>query len=318
MVTSRIVRWIFADWWLKLIAILAAILLWLFAKLELEYTRKISLGLDFSLLSSEYVVVENDVDSVIAEVKAKGADLLELWWTTRKQTGPKIIMPLSKISEGIERIRLGPENVDLPPKIRVMSLAPYQIDVTIERRADRQVSVYIKPEGLPEKGYSAFNFTWEPTSVHVYGTQQDVKSTTQLFAEPLNVEGIRGVKDSAVVYEKYLKIELPEDLNLFVEPSSLLVKYTVEPKATKVLQDVPVKVSNAPPSRQVYLFDKTVKLTLQGPRSLIENLTSDSIEVTISITALDTGHHNVPASFSLNPAIKVQGSEPEDFHVLVK
>lgn len=318
MATPRFIRWIIKDWWLKLIALLAAVAIWFFAKLELEYTREIKLALDFSLLPHEYVVVESDVDSITVEVKSKGKYLLNLQWLRKKPPDPKIIMPVAGIKEGTERIRIGPENAALPQEIRVLSLSPYQIVLKIERRADRQVPVIVKPEGLPAEEFAAYNFVHYPTSVHIYGSQEDVKSTSQLFAEPLNIEGIKGLKDTAVIYEEYLKIELPEDADLVVEPSSLLVKYTVEPMAIKVLRGLSVQIKGKPPRGQVYLLDEKVDLTLQGPKSLIENLTEDSVEVTVSVTALDTGHHNVPASIKLPQAIQFQSSNPESFHIKIR
>lgn len=305
------------DWWLKLIALFAGVFIWVFAKLELEYTRQVKIALDFSLLPREYVVVESEVDSIVVEVKAKGRHLLNMWRFKRKDTDPRIIVPLGKAKEGEERIRIGPENVELPEEIRVLALNPYQVDLRIERRADRRVPVIVKPEGLPAKGFAAYDFTHE-RDVLIYGSQEDVHSITQLFAEPLNIEGVAGIKDTSVILERYLAVEIPEDVNLFVEPSSLLVRFTVEPKAEKVLDDIPVRLKGTPPRGQVYLSDEKVKLTLEGPRSLIEGLSKDEVQVTVSVSALDTGRHKVPGVFSLPPAIQLKNAEPESFNIRVR
>jgi len=317
MTRRSILKWIIEDWWLKLIALVAAIFLWFFAKLELEYSRQIMVPLDFTPLPKEYFVVEKDVDSVLVDVKAKGKHLLRMWWQNRREPIAGIIMPVSNVNEGDERIRIGPENVNLPAEIRVISLNPYQINLKIQQRADRKVPIIVMTEGQPADEYAAYNFTHQ-TNVHIYGSEEDVKTTTQLFADVLNIDSLEGLPDTAVIMKRYVAVEIPEEINLFVEPESVLVEFTVEPKATKVLKGIPINLEGKSTHRHVILFDDKVDLTLEGPQSLVSELTHEDIEVTVSIGALDTGSHKVPASFTLEPGISLVNSDPDRILVKIK
>ncbi|MBD3285129.1 hypothetical protein GF359_01980 [candidate division WOR-3 bacterium] len=317
MTPRRILKWIVKDWWLKLIALLAAIFLWFFAKLELEYTRQIKVPLDFSPLPKEYFVAKKDVDSVLVDVKSKGKHLLRMWWKNRKEPIAGIIMPVSSVNEGTERIRIGPENVNLPAEIRVISLNPYQINLKIQRRVDRKVPIIVLTEGKTSGEFTVHKFK-HPPNVHIYGSSEEVKATTQLFTEALNIDSLEGFPDSTVVMERYVAVEIPEELNLFVEPESVLVKFTVEPKAIKEIKDIPIKLEGKSAHRQVILFHDEVDLTLEGPRSLLEDLNPEDVEVTVSVGALDTGHHKVPATFSLEPGITLVKSDPDRFHLKIK
>jgi len=306
MPAPRFIRWIVKDWWLKLIALVAAVVLWLFARLEQEYTRELKLGLDMSLLPTEYVVVEQNVDSVSVEIRGKGRYLVQLG-----KFEPKIVLPLVSMREGRERLRIGPENVKLPEQIQVRSLDPYQIELVIERRAKRKVAVIVRSDGIPAEGFAISDIDYDKT-VDLYGTKEVVSTFSHLFSEPLNVDGV------SESFSTKLAIQVPDTAGLATEPSSILVKVRVEPETTVVLSNVPVSLKGVPLQGQAYLLNKEAKLTLRGPVSLLRGYSKDEVEVTISVSYMTPGDYRVPADVSLAPGIKVENSEPAVFRLLVR
>lgn len=306
MAKPRLVRWIVKDWWLKLIALVAAVVLWLFARLEREYTRELKLGLDMSLLPTEYVVVEQNVDSVSVEIRGKGRYLVRLG-----RFNPKIVLPLVSMREGRERLRLGPENVNLPEQIQVRSLDPYQIELVIERRAKRKVAVIVRSDGIPAEGFAISDIDYDKT-VDLYGTKEVVSTFSHLFSEPLNVEGV------SESFSTLLAIQVPDTAGLVTEPSSVLVKVKVEPETTVVLTNVPVSLKGVPLQGQAYLLNKEAKLTLRGPVSLLRGFSKDEVQVSISVSYMTPGDYRVPADVSLAPGIKVENSEPAVFRLLIR
>ncbi|MEA3310924.1 MAG: YbbR-like domain-containing protein [candidate division WOR-3 bacterium] len=305
MPAPRFIRWIVKDWWLKLVALVAAVVLWLFARLEREYTRELKLGLDMSLLPTEYVVVDQNVDSVSVEIRGKGRYLVQLG-----KFEPKIVLPLVSMKEGRERLRIGPENVNLPEQIQVRSLDPYQIELGIERRAKRKVAVIVRSDGIPAEGFAISNIDYDKT-VDLYGTKEVVSTFSHLFSEPLNVDGV------SVSFSTKLAIQVPDTAGLATEPSSILVKVRVEPETTVVLLNVPVSLKGVPLQGQAYLLNKEAKLTLRGPVSLLRGYSKDEVEVTISVSSLTRGDYRLPADVSLAPGVRVE-SEPAVFRLLVR
>jgi len=305
MPAPRFIRWIVKDWWLKLIALVAAVVLWLFARLEQEYTRELKLGLDMSLLPTEYVVVEQNVDSVSVEIRGKGRYLVQLG-----KFEPRIVLPLVSMREGRERLRIGPENVNLPEQIEVRSLDPYQIELVIERRAKRKVAVIVRSDGIPAKGFAISDIDYDKT-VDLYGTKEVVSTFSHLFSEPLNVDGV------SESFSTKLAIQVPDTAGLATEPSSILVKVRVEPETTVVLSNVPVSLKGVPLQGQAYLLNKEAKLTLRGPVSLLRGYGKDEVEVTISVSSLTRGDYQLPADVSLAPGVRVE-SEPAVFRLLVR
>jgi len=305
MLAPRFIRWIVKDWWLKLVALVAAVVLWLFARLEREYTRELKLGLDMSLLPTEYVVVEQNVDSVSVEIRGKGRYLVRLG-----RFEPKIVLPLVSMREGRERLRIGPENVNLPEQIEVRSLDPYQIELVIERRAKRKVTVIVRSDGIPAEGFAISDIDYDKT-VDLYGTKEVVSTFSHLFSEPLNVDGV------SESFSTKLVIQVPDTAGLATEPSSILVKVRVEPETTVVLSNVPVSLKGVPLQGQAYLLNKEAKLTLRGPVSLLRGYSKDEVEVSISVSSLMRGDYRLPADVSLTPGVRVE-SEPAVFRLLVR
>ena len=305
MLAPRFIRWIVKDWWLKLVALVAAVVLWLFARLEREYTRELKLGLDMSLLPTEYVVVEQNVDSVSVEIRGKGRYLVQLG-----KFEPRIVLPLVSMREGRERLRIGPENVNLPEQIEVRSLDPYQIELVIERRAKRKVTVIVRSDGIPAEGFAISDIDYDKT-VDLYGTKEVVSTFSHLFSEPLNVDGV------SESFSTKLVIQVPDTAGLATEPSSILVKVRVEPETTVVLSNVPVSLKGVPLQGQAYLLNKEAKLTLRGPVSLLRGFSKDEVEVSISVSSLMRGDYRLPADVSLTPGVRVE-SEPAVFRLLIR
>jgi len=304
----RVVQWIFKDWWLKIVAILAAVLLWAIARLEREYTRELELRLDTSLLPPEYMVVEQNVEKVRAEITAKGRYLIRL-----RSYDPKIILPLSDMKEGRERLRIGPENVNLPKEIQVRALDPYQIELKIGKRYKRKVPVIIRmKDGTMPAEHFAISAVEHEQTVEVYGTKEVISNLNHLFCEPLDVEGAS--KD----FSKLLAIQVPDTPGLVVKPSSLLVKVRVEPETTVVLGGLAVVLKGKPLEGQAYLLNKEAELTLRGPVSLLRGFQPSSVEVSISVASLTRGDYQLPAEVSLPPQVKVDRSEPGVFRVMVR
>lgn len=306
MAKSRIIRWIFEDWWLKLIALIVAVLVWLFARLEADYTRKLRLGLDLSLLPQDYVVSSKSIDSVTVEIKGKGKALIQL---AKKK--PRIMLPLKDMHEGFERLRIGPENVIIPEQIQVKSLDPYQIELKIEPRAKRKIKIIVPVEGFPAKNYAISSIDFDNTA-YVYGTREAVSGINQLFSEPLNVD------DLSETVERELVIQHPDTAGLFVEPSRIKVKVKVEAETTVVLRGLPVRIEGRPVSGQAYLLNKEVELTLKGPVSLLRNISPAKVDISILVSSMTPGDYRVPADISIAPGIRVERSEPAIFRILVR
>ncbi len=306
MASSRLVRWFVEDWWLKLIALLAAVLLWLYARLEREYSREIKLGMDMSLLSPEYTIVEKSVDSVNVEIKGKGRYLLRLG-----ASKPVVVLPLSGMTEGAERLRIGPENVKLPEQIEVRSLDPYQIELRIERRAQRKVTVIVPVVGRPKEKYAVAGIDYE-NSVMVYGSKDALSGINQLFTSLLDLEGV------TESFKRELAISLPDSGGLTVIPSAVTVSVKVEPETTVVFKGIPVQIEGRPLQGQVYLLEETVDLSLKGPISLLRGFKRDQIRVAIEVSSRGYGDYRIPADVYLPPGIQVSRSDPETFRVLVR
>lgn len=308
MASPRIIHLIVKDWWLKLLALIVAVVLWLFARLDREYTRELRFALDFSLLPQEYVVAESNVDSVTVEIKGKGRDLLRL-----RDSLPVVELPLTAMKEGEERIRIGPENINLPEGIQVRGLDPYQIYLRIEKLATRRVPVMVKSVGKPAENFAVSRIE-HSNVVMIYGTQGAVSAIAQVFTDSLDVEAV------SESFSRKLKIILPDSGGLFSEPKYLLVKVKVEPETTVVLNRVPVKVVGQPQWGKAYLLDQEAKLTLKGPRSFFSNFNADEVELSVSVSSMtpQSGAYRVPAELSLPPGIKVDESEPALFGVMVR
>lgn len=193
-----------------------------------------------------------------------------------------------------------------------VDLNPAQVTVTVPIEAP-QMTANVVPQvvGSAAAGYAISGLTMNPNSVVVYGTP-DVLPQLQTITVPIHVSGLR---QTTTVHTS---IPLPSGITKVV-PSSVAATVTIEPSASKFLSGIPIQVENAPTGTQVTLSgtDK-VDITVSGPQSLVQKLTSSSISVYVDASKLTHADTSAPVNVMLPNWIQVNQLSVNQVPVVVK
>jgi diadenylate cyclase len=100
------------------------------------------------------------------------------------------------------RVRLGPENVELPAGLEVKSLSPSTLYLDLEAAARKVVRVVARVEGTPPKGFRLGEVAVRPEAVTLTGPEPILRTLAEVPTEPIDLGGLgpdrRKVVDAAL------------------------------------------------------------------------------------------------------------------------
>ncbi|GEM_PF-4063385 len=297
-------KYFLKDWWLKLLAFLGAIVLWVFSVMEREEVRNVKIPVVFKNIPPHLVLADTPVDSVEVELRGKVKHFLSFL-----SSKPKVIIDLSDASKGERTVELH-ERLSIPSVLQVRRIKPYFLSIKLEKLHRKRVVVYVPVEGIPKEGYSFPEIEYRKW-VNIFGPKNLLKNFTQLITKPVNVEG----KNKS--FNIKIPINLPESLKdmVKVEPESIEVKVNIEPESVIVFRNMPVNLEKA--GTNAYLLTKEAEVIIKGPKSKMKKVNKDSIKVVVRVKEMEKGHHKLPAEITVPPGVQVI-VEPSLFDVIIR
>ncbi|HKK01078.1 MAG TPA: CdaR family protein [Desulfuromonadales bacterium] len=174
------------NWFLKLLSLVFAIVLWFFVmgeqKLEVGYAvplelKNIPVGM----------MVANDVPSLI-DVRISGPRTLLM---NLHPNDISISVDLKDLQPGLTTFRRLEEHLNIPSALKVTRVSPSFVDVKLERIRDRKVPVKVVLTGAPAEGFEVVSTSANPSRVIVEGAESEVKNVEEVPTEPVDVSGTK-------------------------------------------------------------------------------------------------------------------------------
>lgn len=269
---NRLFRKIFLeDWLTKLVALLITLALW-YGVSGLRAPKTVRLrAVALNLQVSNDVEITNapvtEVDIVVTGDKRKTEIL-----NSRDLT---VLLDLTNIQPGDQMINLTPENVNvqLPSGVKLDEIQPNKIAVKIETVEEREINVKAETEGNVPENFEIYDETITPAKVRVRAPSSYIKSLNFVSTEKINIEN--RTSDFA---EKQVALSVSNPKATLLD-TAVDVYFQIGEKRIEKSFTVAVKTEEK---------TKSVKVTLYGAQSLLQNLTSEKLQ--ISITQNDAGN----------------------------
>ncbi len=200
--------------------------------------------------------------------------------------------------EGDNSVLLTPDMINVPFGVTVESIDPPQVTIQLERRVRRDLSVNVVVEGSPHTDYQISDKLVEPATVPVSGPASRMEDLDGIAAEKV---GVTGRQESLV---RMVRV-IPEDPTLRLEGAGeVQVTVAIEERPINFqLQDLEVTVINA--TTRVVVNPAVIGAVLQGPPSVLANLTPENFIVTIDVVGLAPR----AADYRLEPLIRLDPAE---------
>ena len=291
-----------SDWFLKLISLSFAVLLWFLVGGEEMVQVTILMPLEITNVPST-LVIANDLPPALS-VKIYGPR--SLINNVTKQRISKII-DLRGSHAGRVTIDITPSRLSLPAGITAMKVDPASITIVLERRLTRVVTVKPVLTGEVEKDYELEKVSVKPEQVVISGPESEVAGIREIETYPIEL----GRATQSFFREIGLNLH---GLHITIDGDGI-VKVSIEIRpleGTMRFQHVQV-TSDQRPGKLTW-WPAEVTVILEGPKPLLKKITSRDIVVKIPHD-LKIGKQWLAPVVSVPPGLIVKKTIPETVRI---
>jgi YbbR domain-containing protein len=298
---------------LKVGSVVVAVVLWLFAKGEQTGDRQFSIPLVIRNVPEGLTTVERIPETVDVVISGDNKELVKLTFWGQ----PYAVLDMTEAAaDRVFRVSLSPANVIVPREsgVQVVEVRdPKSLDLEVDRRLERRVSVEPVIEGSPADGYFLLGDpTTIPDSVTVYGPASVVQSLSSVKMEPLSISGRRARVESSG------RILFEGPWNLHAVPREVRVTVDIEGTEVVTLPEVPVEFRHEPGFGAVTVEPTVIELQITGPAHLVARLTAADVNVVIDARGLPRGVHQILPEIHLPEGLVVVGNRPTRFQATLE
>ena len=173
-----------------------------------------------------------------------------------------------------------------------LSVSPQSIHVTLpvgQQGGYRDLAVKVVVRGQVATGYRLSNISVTPPVITVYSADPSVVSALPGVVETLTLD-LQGASDDITTR---LELNLPPGVSVVGE-QTVLIQAGISPiQSSLTLSNEVVQIVGLPSSMNAQILPGTVDVIVSGPLPLLDTLTRQDIRVTVDVTGLPAGTHQL-------------------------
>lgn len=274
-------KWLLNNFWLKIIAFIMGLLLWIHVATEKTYNYELRLPVTEVMLKPGLALSKEPPDSILVAVAASGKQLLRRQW---RQQGLRI--NASQFQAGRYSMTLSTANTFLANQTDPVALdevvSPVSVPLEIDVEATEDVAIEHAVETVPDDGFAiGRQIVVEPASAKLIGPRSLLSEITRIETESRQLEGLRSTVSVR------LALISPPRYGFHIEPDSVTVTIPVVPVKTRVFSDLPVIILNAPPDTSVSADPNSLNVEITGPPDDIDLLNRNALSVSVDYRKRD-------------------------------
>jgi YbbR domain-containing protein len=277
---------------LRLISLALAIGLWLFVNAgEHNAQQAFNVPISYRGLPPHFVIAEPHPESVSIEVSGPRT-LLSLIQPNRLT----LRLNLAGAEVGQMTFKIGPDSFNVLRKTTVISVAPSQIVLDLDRIIARTVPVRIVTSGAAAGGYHVTSVDVSPRMATIKGPSKQIAQIEEVASETINLDG------ATANLSREAPLVAPAGATRIDPPEVAVAIAVSEVVADKEFRAVPVQVLNSGYTFKVQ--PEQINLTLRGPALRLAqiNLTN---AVAIDADGMTPGSYAVPVQVDLPEGVEL-------------
>ncbi len=216
--------------------------------------------------------------------------------------------------------RLTRRNFNFPKEIRLTSIVPNEIEITLGRLEKKYVRVQIQKKGTPALGYEINSEFFFPREVLVTGPVNILKEVDTINTSVINVGAITSEQNKTFPWvvdientisikkdDKYISVpvECEERINVWFHVN--------EQMDTKTFDNIKVNIFHPINyDYKVTLKEEFISLNLKGSKLTLDMLNAKDIMAYIDVSSLSPpGPYNQPVICNIPEGLELEGDPPE-------
>ncbi|MFQ5884592.1 MAG: YbbR-like domain-containing protein, partial [Thermoplasmata archaeon] len=279
----KVLKWVKNNIDLKIWSVVLALLVWFHVATERTYDTTYTARLEFVNPPKGWTIVGNPPEEISLRLRATGKQLI----SHRIYGEPVATLELPKRKSRRLKMDIRPEDVILSRKgkVDIVSIvSPTQLTLEMDVVSKKKVPVEPVVEGEPRKGFIQVGRpTLTPGEVELTGGKNRIRRIARLKTNPINIEG------ETKSLEWTVGVSLPDGAGYRVKPDSVLARVVIERKVQKVLQNLPISLTNLPSRKSIRISPELADVTLAGPESMVDSIDSSNVRISLDLSGVNKG-----------------------------
>src|SRR5262245_4910947 len=208
-------HWILQNWFLKVVSLLLATLLWAAVSNQASSEIGLDVPLEYRNIPSQ-LEMTGDMTNTI-QIRLRGSSNV-IKGITAKDVSTTI--DLGKMRTGEKIVALSPQNVQVPFGAEVIRVNPSTVRFTLERTVTKTVSVMPTIIGQLPDGYEAGRVSVSPSTVDVEGPESRVNSMSSIATVGIRLDRKQSTIDQTADLElpdPQIRLQHPSPVNVRIE-----------------------------------------------------------------------------------------------------
>jgi YbbR domain-containing protein len=189
----RVLKWvaglIFENFFLKLLSVALAILIWGLVASEPEVAQFASVPLQFKNLPDNIEISSEPV--TVARLELRGPESVLRSIGQEGGFRPGIVLDMSGVSPGERTFPIGDANVRVTRGIRLIRSIPSSVQFAFEERGRKSIPVAVRFGDAPA-GYTLEGYQVNPREMTVAGPNSRVQRLDRVTTDPIDLSGVVG------------------------------------------------------------------------------------------------------------------------------
>jgi len=168
-----------------LLALAISIFIWGVAQGSTDIRASFDIPVEIHGVEESLVVTDQSADEVNVGVMGSRAALNNL-----DSSRITYEIDVSKVKPGVAEFEVELASIELPRRARFVSHSPSRIQIRLERRSRREVSVVANIEGAPAEGFAVAEVRVVPERVWLAGAKSHVMRVAEVQTEPIDISDL--------------------------------------------------------------------------------------------------------------------------------
>jgi len=212
-------HWILQNWFLKVVSLLLATLLWAAVSNQTSSEIGLDVPLEYRNIPPQ-LEITGDMTNTI-QIRLRGSSNV-LKGITAKDVSTTI--DVGKMRAGEKIVALSPQNVQTPFGTEVIRVNPSSVRFTLERTVTKTVDIVPTIAGQPIDGFEIGQVFVSPNTIEVEGPESRVEALSSIATTPVRVDR----KQSSI--EQTADLDVPDSQIRLQHPSAVNVKIEIRRK----------------------------------------------------------------------------------------
>jgi len=268
--------------------------------LQQDYEQRIVFPVRYKNIPVEWVLSENNPNTISVLIKEKGTNLLYFFWNPRFRSVDISVSTLPKMSDSTLQISNRMLESELSKQLMastsIISFQPSEIEILYDMLSSRSVPVSAQVTVAMRQGFQlSDSITVSPPEALLFGSSRVLDALQAIKTEPILLEDVSKTR------EMKARLSFPSGVKSASE--NVIITVPVEEFTEKIIH-IPVQCLDIPSNYMLRMFPSSVEITCNVPLSYFRELTDDKLEIIIPF-ALFEGNQatgKIPVAVTRKPA----------------